>query len=77
MRAQVHVPVAIGSGVDPKNLPTLWPLANAFIVGSYIKRDGLWSNDIDPDRCATLIAIARQLKTNKSSTTAPPDTFTK
>jgi membrane complex biogenesis BtpA family protein len=46
----VNVPIVVGSGTSPDNLESLWPYADAFIVGSFIKRDGLWSNPPDPAR---------------------------
>ncbi len=46
----VTIPVCVGSGLTPENLETFWPHADVFIVGSYFKRDGLWSNEIDPRR---------------------------
>lgn len=52
----VSVPVLIGSGVTPENLPALWPYADAFIVGTYLKRDGDWRNGPDPARIRTLMA---------------------
>lgn len=33
-RKAVPILVAVGSGIDPLNLPALWPLADVFIVGS-------------------------------------------
>ena len=44
VRRAVDIPVAIGSGLTPENLPQYWPHADVFIVGSYIKSGGLWSN---------------------------------
>ena len=49
-RQAVDVPIVVGSGATPENLEAQWPHADAFIVGSYIKRDGLWSNPPDPAR---------------------------
>ncbi len=45
-----RLPVVVGSGTTPENLEAQWPVADAFIVGSYIKREGLWSNPPDPAR---------------------------
>jgi len=58
----VSIPVAIGSGLTPDNLNRYWPDADAFIVGSYIKRDGLWSNPIDPARLKKFIDVVGQLR---------------
>ena len=45
----VDIPVLVGSGVTPENLK-LFPAADGFIVGSAVKRDGRWSNPLDPER---------------------------
>ncbi len=46
----VDVPVAIGSGLTPENLACYWPVADLFIVGSFVKQGGVWSNPIDAGR---------------------------
>ena len=58
----VSVPVAIGSGLAPDNLERYWPHTDAFIVGSYIKCDGLWSNAIDPTRLAKFMNATQRLR---------------
>ena len=52
------LPLAIGSGVTPGTVPGLLASADALIVGSFCKQDGLWSNPVDPDRVRA-IADAR------------------
>lgn len=60
VREVVDLPLFIGSGLTPENLPDLWPHANVFIVGSYIKKGGLWSNPTDADRIQHFMeAVAR------------------
>lgn len=60
--AAVELPVAIGSGVTPDNLPAFWDLVDAFIVGSYIKQGGQWHHPPDPDRVKTLLRAANRLR---------------
>jgi uncharacterized protein len=45
----VRIPTLVGSGVTPENLGTYGD-ADAVIVGSWIKRDGVWSNPLDERR---------------------------
>lgn len=54
--ARHSLPVLVGSGITPENLRDYLPAAKAFIVGSYFKQDGLWSNPLDPARIAALLA---------------------
>ena len=50
----VSMPTLVGSGISAENIGA-FSQADAFIVGSSIKQDGLWSNPIDPDRALTLV----------------------
>jgi len=50
----VNVPTIVGSGITSENLAD-YTGADALIVGSSIKQDGLWSNPIDPDRACALV----------------------
>jgi hypothetical protein len=49
----VSIPTLVGSGVTPDNLRAC-ASADAFLVGSFVKRDGLWSNPLDPQRLRDL-----------------------
>lgn len=57
-RGAVKVPVWVGSGVTPDQVPELWAHADALIVGSSIKKGGVWSNPIDPKRCRAITKAA-------------------
>jgi len=50
----VSIPTLVGSGTTPENVGGFGP-ADAFIVGTSPKRDGLWSNPVDPARAAALV----------------------
>jgi membrane complex biogenesis BtpA family protein len=54
----VSVPTIVGSGINTENLPR-YADADAFIVGSSVKKDGVWSNPIDPDRAGALVRTFR------------------
>jgi membrane complex biogenesis BtpA family protein len=56
------LPVLIGSGITYENLSGYFPYANAFIVGSYFKKDGLWSNNIDNEKLNNLVQQFNNLK---------------
>jgi uncharacterized protein len=60
--AAVELPVAIGSGITPDNLAAFWPYADAFIVGSFYKEDGLWHRPIDPDRLEVLMRAVGEMR---------------
>ncbi len=44
------LPVAVGSGVTPDNIGDIFTVAHAVIVASWLKREGAWWNEVDPDR---------------------------
>ena len=49
------LPVAVGSGATAETLPGLLEHADAVIVGSAIKKDGHWANDLDDDRIRSFV----------------------
>ena len=54
------LPVAVGSGVIPDNVGDILSVADAVIVASYLKRDGVWWHDVDPERLAVFMrAVAK------------------
>jgi membrane complex biogenesis BtpA family protein len=58
--AGTSLPVAVGSGVNPDNVGDILSIADAVIVASYLKQDGVWWNEVDPDRVATFMqAVAK------------------
>jgi len=56
----VGVPTIVGSGITSENLHE-YAEADAFIVGSSIKQDGIWTNPIDPDRARVLVRAFGEL----------------
>lgn len=56
----VSVPTIVGSGITTENL-SRYANADALIVGSSVKKDGLWWNPIDPERVRALASAFRDL----------------
>jgi membrane complex biogenesis BtpA family protein len=52
----VDVPVLIGSGVTPEQVPALLEHADALIVGTWCKRDGDWTAPVDAERARAIVA---------------------
>jgi len=61
-REATTLPLLIGSGVTPESVPRLLEHADALIVGSAIKKGGLWSEPIDPKRCVAMVEAARSAR---------------
>jgi len=54
-RVATRLPLLVGSGVTPESVKDLLAYADALIVGSWFKRDGLWSNPPDSKRAKELV----------------------
>ncbi len=61
LQGQTRLPVLIGSGITAGNLPEYFSLADGFIVGSYLKKDGKWFNAPDAKRVEKITDIWRKL----------------
>jgi membrane complex biogenesis BtpA family protein len=58
VRASVSCHVLVGSGVTSENVERFKGNADALIVGSYLKYDGLWKNAVDPERVKRFVEAA-------------------
>ena len=47
--------------MTPDNVGEILSLADGVIVASSLKRDGVWWNEVDPDRAAAFMAEVRRL----------------
>ena len=47
-KSHCQLPVFLGSGITEANIDQFYNEADGFVIGSYFKVDGLWSNTIDP-----------------------------
>jgi len=54
-KTHCHLPVFLGSGISDSNIDQFYNEADGFIIGTYFKVDGLWSNTIDPTRVTHFI----------------------
>ncbi len=52
----------LGSGVNRENLATYWPLADGFIVGTALKRDGRPHAPVDEQRVTSFMSQVRELR---------------
>jgi membrane complex biogenesis BtpA family protein len=56
------LPVAVGSGVTPDNVGDILSVADAVIVASYLKRDGVWWNPVDPERLNVFMQAVKKAR---------------
>lgn len=59
-RAVPDTPIVVGTGVSAANIRTLARVADAFIVGTSIKKEGQTLNPVDPARAAALVRAFEQ-----------------
>ena len=60
--AGTNLPVIVGSGLDPDQVPALLSVADGAIVGQWIKEEGRWWNPVDPRRVETLMAAVAKAR---------------
>jgi hypothetical protein len=60
-KSHCRLPVLLGSGVTVENVPEFYDTADGFIVGSYFKEGGLWSNTVERARVERLADVLRRL----------------
>lgn len=59
VREATPLPVVVGSGATAGTILALLQHADAVIVGSTLKRDGHWANELDPERISAFVRAAR------------------
>ena len=64
-KSRCRVPVLLGSGVTPENVAEFYDDADGFIVGSYFKGGGLWSNTVEPARVGRMVEAVRRLRSGE------------
>jgi hypothetical protein len=55
VRSGTTLPVIIGSGLNAENAGELMRAADGAIVGSSLKKDGVWWNEVDVARVRALV----------------------
>lgn len=61
-KSRCRLPVVVGSGVTPENVAEFYADADALVVGSFFKRDGLWSNPPERERVGRMVEAVRRLR---------------
>lgn len=56
------MPVVVGSGVDEDNVADILSVADGAIIASSLKRDGVWWNEVDPERARSFMGRVAALR---------------
>ena len=62
VKQSVKIPVLIGSGVTATNLSSYAETSDALIIGSDVKVDGKWQNQLDKERCKRIVEAGRNYR---------------
>ncbi len=62
VRAGTNLPVIVGSGLSPDQVPSLLAKADGAIIGQWLKEDGLWWNPVDPQRVENLMEAVQEAR---------------
>lgn len=57
-----RLPVLVGSGVTQENAQRILALANGVIIGSSLKRDGVWWNEVEAARVRDFMRVVRAIR---------------
>lgn len=62
VKAHCRLPVILGSGIAADNIAEFYSAADGFIIGSFFKRDGWWTNTVDAQRIERLMEAVNKLR---------------
>ena len=62
VKDEINIPVIIGSGITVENIKKYLPAADAFIVGSSLKKESSWMNEVDAERVKEFMKKVNKLK---------------
>jgi membrane complex biogenesis BtpA family protein len=62
IKGATSLPVVVGSGVDAGNIGRILDRADGVIVASSLKRDGVWWNEVDPERLTAFMRAVEMVR---------------
>jgi len=62
VRAGTNLPVIVGSGLSPEQVPALMQVADGAIVGQWLKAESRWWNPVDPARVEALMSAMEKVR---------------
>lgn len=65
VRNGTNLPVIIGSGLSPEQVPALFSAADGAIIGQWLKIDGAWWKPVDARRVAQLMQAVMRVREGK------------
>ncbi|SEP95995.1 hypothetical protein SAMN05216548_10249 [Faunimonas pinastri] len=62
VRKGTNLPLIVGSGLSPEQVPSLFNVADGAIIGQWLKVDGRWWNPVDPKRVEQLMNAVSKVR---------------
>lgn len=62
IKSSTSLSVLVGSGVTQDNAARILKLANGVIIGSSLKRDGVWWNEVETDRVRDFMRVVSEIR---------------
>lgn len=62
VRNGTNLPVIVGSGLSPSQVPQLFATADGAIIGQWLKHDGQWWKPVDPRRVEELMTAVMKVR---------------
>jgi hypothetical protein len=62
VRSGTNLPVIVGSGLSPEQVPALFAAADGAIIGQWLKQDGRWWLPVDAKRVAELMTAVMKIR---------------
>ncbi|GLQ10647.1 BtpA protein [Devosia yakushimensis] len=62
VRAGTNLPVIVGSGLSPEQVPALMEVADGAIIGQWLKVESRWWNPVDPARVEALMTAMEKVR---------------
>lgn len=62
VRGGTNLPVIVGSGLTPEQVPDLFAVAEGAIVGQWLKHEGRWWKPVDPRRVERLMSAVEAVR---------------
>ncbi|WP_158780393.1 BtpA/SgcQ family protein [Pantoea sp. BAV 3049] len=62
VRNGTNLPVIVGSGLSPSQVPELFATADGAIIGQWLKQDGQWWKPVDPKRVEELMTAVMKVR---------------
>lgn len=61
VKENTKLPILIGSGITLENLETYFSISDAFIVGSWFKKNGYWENELEAQKVSDFMEKVKVL----------------